>query len=568
MTKVSNDTPTTLVDLPNSWVPWPQHGGNHAGIGRPFLLVPAQFVHAHISPPLSDLPLVWRSHDTSCFELPSPTGEGRDATAQRVRVHLFDQQGNETCSEGILRGGVPRPDLAAADDDGPQDAMPPEMLAAGVQAASVVSQHAESISEITFPRKGAGVRPQRAEGLTVSSWSEFDQRFWSREENQGPLRLIVRIAEDCRPVLEDICGRPRRVLRRERRLERLDRVQQMDEACLRWFVRQPGHTILEKAGPRQRVLSVVRLDTPDTPENRVVRDFLERCLRAANSYLREHGRLGPTDEKPPYRILLVRRFRTLLQTWLRRSEVATVPLPAGVPKANYVLQFDQRYSRIWYWYERLRRQQTYEDEMWRWQHRTWAEHVALAVMHVLSELQRQHNRYEGRVYLRTDPQCGRFIDERSPVGAWAVDCDATCLIETVFRNQLRTAAASRPELGSLAPLGPDLVILVRRPFDIRCERILAVWSSLRLPGGDYQAAFSSWHRQLFADARHSCAWDVITPALIVPGAPSSQDTHTPQRFTMCQAGAYAVGFVIPVPVASHLAWLGSQIGDWVHEGVL
>ncbi len=567
MTTVSQDSPFALVELPNSWVPWTQHGGKSVGIGRPFLFVPARYVHAHVSPPPSDLPLVWRSEDTSCFELPVPTGQADEPTTQRVRVHLFDEYGSETWWEGSLEGGVQRPDLMAADDeDGTRDAVPPELLAAGMQAASVVSQHAESINDITFPRKGAGSRPQRAEGLTVSTWSAFDQLFWSREENQGPLRLIVRIAEDCRPVLEDICRRPRRVLRRERCLERLDRVQQMDETCLRWFVRQPGRTILEKAGPRQRVLSVVRLDTADTPENRVVRDFLERCLRAANAYLREHGRLGQTGEKPPYRILLVRRFRTLLQSWLRRSEVATVPLPAGVPKANYVLQFDDRYSRIWYWYERLRRQQTFEDEMWRWQHRTWAEHVSLAIMHVVSEL--QHNHYEGRVYLRIDPQCGRFVDERSPVGAWAVDCDETLLIETVFRNQLRAAAASRPELSSLVPLGPDLVILARRPFGTRCERILAVWSSLRLPGGDHQAAFSSWHCQLLADARDSCAWDVITPALIVPRTPSDQDPRTPQRFTMCQTGAYAVGFVMPVPVAPHLAWLGSQIGDWVCEGVL
>ncbi len=563
------DAPTGLDELPNSWVPWSHQGDILHSIGRPFLFVPARFVRAHISPPLCSLPLLWRSKIQTCFELPTPTGKADDSGTQRVLVHLFDEEGVESCIEGVLHGGVPRPDQKGIDDEaGANVSTSANMLAEGQLASSVVSQHAESISEITFPRKGAGLRPQRAEGLTVSTWSNFDRLFWSREENQGPLRLIVRIAEDCRPALEDICSRPRRALRRVRCMERLDRVQQMDEACLRWFVRQPGRTILEKAGPRRRVLSVVRLDTADTPENRVAHDFLDRCLRASNSYLREHGRMNQLGEKPPFRILLVRRFRTLLQTWLSRSEIATVPLPTGVPKANYVLQFDERYSRIWYWYERLRRQQTSEDEMWRWQHQTWAEHVTLAIMHVLHELQGHYSQYEGRVYLRSDPQWGRFIDDRSPFGVWAADCDGMVLIETFLRSQLHQAAASHAELSSLALLGPDLVILVRRPFKARSERILALWCSLRPLGGDTAAAFRSWHDQLLADAGPSCAWDLVTPALLVPGMPDGPELGSPQRFTMSQAGSCAMGFVMPIPVAPHLAWLSSQIGDWIRKGGL
>ncbi len=234
------------------------------------------------------------------------------------------------------------------------------------------------------------------------------------------MRLIVRIAEDCAPILESICSRPRRVLRRERCMERLDRVEQMDDACLQWLVRQPGRTILEKSGPRQRVLSVVRLETADTHENRVVRDFLERSLRAAELYLRENRRRASS-----YRIVLVRRFRNRIRYWLKYSPFAEVPRPTGIPAANYVLQFDDRYRRVWYWYERLRRHQTYQDEVWRWQHRTWAEHGTLALMHAISELQGDSRGYHATVFVQTDPSCGQFVDERSAIGTWVAGDDET-----------------------------------------------------------------------------------------------------------------------------------------------
>lgn len=556
---------TTSAEPHVSWVPWQHDVGEEVSLGRPFLIISGGVEAARVSPPPCTLPLVWRAGGYSCFELPLPVGRDEDATLQPVELYLVDLDGREFHKHFLLGGGIPRPErVSLGTDDLADDFEPSPTQLAGFDAEAFIAEHIESINEITFPGREARRRPERAEALSISSWEEFDGLFWTHDEDETPLRLIVRVAEDCTPVLEAICARPRRVLRRERRLERLDRVQQLDDACLQWFVRQPGRTILEKAGPRQRVLSVVRTETADTHENRVVRDFLERSLLAAELYLRENRRLPKS-----YRTVLVRRFRNRLHYWLKYTQFADVPRPTGVPSANYVLQFDDRYRRVWYWYERLRRQQAYQDEVWRWQHRTWAEHATLALMHALSELQGESSGFRGTAFIRTDPRCGEFVEERSAIGTWIVGDDEPLVLETIVGSHLQRAASRREELKDLVTLGPDVVVLTRRGFgNGAAVRILAVWASLRLPGADWHAAFEAWVRGLLRSAGPSFPKDTITPALFVPSPGTENGEAEPERISKWERGLYAVGFLVPVPVNRHLRWLTSQIRDWAIEGVL
>jgi len=556
---------TTTAEPQVSWVPWQHDVGEEVSLGRPFLIIAGDVGAARVSPPPCVLPLVWRAEGYSCFELPIPVGRGEDPTVQPVELYLVDSAGHEHQKHLLLRGGVPRPEQSSLGRDDVADGSEPNpMQLAGLDAEAFIAEHIESINEITFPGREARRRPERAEALSISPWDEFNRLFWSHDEDEAPLRLIVRVAEECTPVLEDVCTRPRRVLRRERHLERLDRVQQMDDACLQWFVRQPGRTILEKAGPRQRVLSVVRIETADTHENRVVRDFLERSLLAADLYLRENRGVARS-----YRMVVVRRFRNRLHYWLKYTQFADVPRPTGMPSANYVLQFDDRYRRVWYWYEQLRRQQIYQDEVWRWQHRTWAEHSTLALLHALSELQGVSSGFRGITFVRTDPYCGQFVEERSAIGTWIVSDDEPLVLQTIVGSQLSRAASQWVELKDLVTLGPDIVVLARRGFGKgKVVRILAIWASLRLPGSDWHAAFDVWVHGLLRSAGSSFAKDTITPALFAPSPRAKSGEAEPERISKMEEGLYAVGFLVPVPVNRHLRWITSQIRDWAIEGVL
>jgi hypothetical protein len=480
---------------------------------------------------------------------------------QKVTLSLHKGKSALDVQEFCLEGGVARPAVhdEEADSAGePSEDREPENDSE--IADRVITKHVDSLSEVMFPSSTPPRRVPRAEGLFIVDWSEFDKCFWAHDDEAGPMHLIVRIAIECTQFLEEVCRRPRRMLRRERIEERLDRIQQMDDACIRWFVRQPGRTILEKAGPRQRVLGVVRIDTTNTLENRVVRDFLERCGIECREYVRRNKSYPKAA-----RVQAVRKFRNRVQQWLRTSEIGTLPRMASITQPNYVLQFDERYSKIWQWYERLCRQQAYQDGLWRWQHRTWAEHVAFAFLHAFSEVQGNRGRFRGDVYLRPDQTTGQFLDPRSPSCTWAVELDGTLLVEAYSRSQLIEQAAIRPSIGPLASLGPDLVLLARRPFDSDdFGRVLALWCSIRTPEAGFRSNFDSWLKELLRAAGRRLDWDRVTPALAMPLG----EKAPPIRLMKSVSGAYGIGLALPVPVHPHLPWLTSQLRDWIAEGVL
>ena len=145
-----------------------------------------------------------------------------------------------------------------------------------------VHDHVDAIGEFLFPSTSQAPQPWRFSGLSAASWNDLYAAFRRNAVSGDRLALIVQAADACRVVLDRICERPRQLLRRERSMTDLGRVDQLDDACLRWLVRQPGRTILDKAGTRQRILAVQRTSSYDTTENRVVRDFLERCRRACD----------------------------------------------------------------------------------------------------------------------------------------------------------------------------------------------------------------------------------------------------------------------------------------------
>jgi len=226
---------------------------------------------------------------------------------------------------------------------------------------------------------GRALEPDRA-----IPWPEVEGWLGQQSRSSEPRRaLIVEIAEKLGPSISDRTQHLRRILLRQRDLVPASRVQQMDEECLRWFIRRPGETLAEKAGPRQELISVVRNETVDTLENRVLKDFLIRCARAGSRYVRRFQASYRDSE----RVLLVQRYVQACTEALRRPEFNEIQRPRPGAQPNYVLQSDPRYRDIWHWYQRLLRNQDSEEQIWNWQSRLWADVVRLLVgagCHVLS----------------------------------------------------------------------------------------------------------------------------------------------------------------------------------------
>ncbi|MBI4882236.1 MAG: DUF2357 domain-containing protein [Planctomycetes bacterium] len=319
-----------------------------------------------------------------------------------------------------------------------------------------------------------------AEGCAIVDQRAFTASYGETRYTDEPrLALIVRLALAISGLVADVGCRPRRVLRRVRDQERIERARQRDAACLRWLVRQPGTTLAQRAGPRQRVLSVVREDVVDTMENRVVRDLIDRAVRECALYLGEH-RQQPNS----FRYRLVQQFKTTCQELRRSSPIAGVPPAAELVRPNYVLQHDERYAPLWTWYLRLRRKQQEQDGIWRWKQRTAAELTQLALMAALQNMEKSSGYAEmglnGNLYLRAEHASGTFVDERSEVVPRLLrqrDQLRHFTVVPACRLWKWQKAAHLPI--DLAALAPDAVIVVHDPCRIhRPQRLLAFWSRI------------------------------------------------------------------------------------------
>lgn len=316
----------------------------------------------------------------------------------------------------------------------------------------MVEFHVDRCNEILFPSRGGGTgAPLRVAKWTRTDWDHARAVYWQPEDEEGPLHIIVRIAEECDPILERVCQRPRRMLRRVREMSRFERVQQLDDSCIRWLIRQPGRTVLQKAGPQRKVLAVQRIETADTPENRVIRDFLERAKNACRAYLDRHGHRRQSE-----RVKIVERFRRRLNRWLTASELASVPRLVGVPQANYVLQFDERYAPLWFWYDRLRRQQIGADEAWLWQRRVLVEHCQLAFADTLSRIEIRPA-FAKRLYMTMDHDCGWFAADQSVLNPWLIG-DGSQIVYMVRSDAIEEASAALRLPRDLGRVGADLLV--------------------------------------------------------------------------------------------------------------
>lgn len=218
--------------------------------------------------------------------------------------------------------------------------------------------------------------------------------YLSDEQDFAPESLIVEIAGSCLAPLAGIMTSPRLVLYRRHAEVQMDRLQELDEYSLRALAHRPGKRIAEKAGGKQRLTGVVRLETADTYENRVVLDFIRRTLRVADQYCREMcgrcPRAGECATRDPRRegaacrsrrVRKVADYMARCRAWLLTDvahEVARLAQP--VQRANYVLQQNPRYVTVWRMYLRLLRQENVEEDVWRWMRRTWTDYLRLTLM--------------------------------------------------------------------------------------------------------------------------------------------------------------------------------------------
>ncbi|RWK87959.1 MAG: DUF2357 domain-containing protein [Mesorhizobium sp.] len=207
-------------------------------------------------------------------------------------------------------------------------------------------------------------------------WQELRRRWTEKDEDIPPrMDLIVRHAITLSRTLDELDRAPRRILRRVHQQVPVSRVQELDRRAMTWLVRQPGDTLAERAGDRQRVLAVAREENFDTLENRVLRSYAELAWHVARDYLERNASRRHTS-----RASKVREFERRCKRLARDLADRGVRLAEPGMTPNFVLQQNPRYHAIWNAWQELRDRERVLDELWRWQARSWEEFCALAVM--------------------------------------------------------------------------------------------------------------------------------------------------------------------------------------------
>jgi hypothetical protein len=474
--------------------------------GRPFAVIASSTGHREAVLRVQtdvcsdDLPVAtcWQD-DTGCLirrvELPgSVRGEASLAGSVHEEQHLTIQSPGvaETTIAVVMRGQLPRRPRLSFDTDAngdvesvrASDGLQPDddvlkarqWEQAAEKVEQLIDQHLNFVHQMfdTTPIDPAPTAIWQGVlgGVSLRGLAESVEE-WRNSAGTGEpqMALIVQLARDLPDVLASVCRRPRHVLRRERQLQSLGRVREVDSGCLRWLARQPGVSVAEKAGARQRVLAIVRVESIDTLENRLVRDLLLRAMQACRRYRREH-RAAATHA----RVLQVRVFQQLLRRLLKESPVADAGELGPLPQPNYVLQFDSRYRLLWDAWRQLVRQQQLEDNVWRWRHRLFAEHVRLAVMSALDDLSDPRRTHGGDVLFQREQDAGQFVDSRTACGPVWLSGNDGC-VDPVRGDQCHL----HPLIPhTMAECGPDLVLVRRKLSGSNCElsALTGIWSVL------------------------------------------------------------------------------------------
>lgn len=244
-------------------------------------------------------------------------------------------------------------------------------------------------------------------------WEELRRRWTTDEDIEPQLDVIVRHAVILRRVLDELDRAPRRILRRTHRQIPLARVQELDRRSMTWLVRQPGTSLAERAGDRQSILAVAREENFDTLENRVLRAYGELAASVASEYLERNS-----SKKFSRRARLVEAYgkrskhlaRDLSERGVRLAEPGVMP--------NFVLQQNPRYHKIWNAWDELIKRERENDELWRWQARSWEEFGALAVMVSLVGIHGARLVASAPLTFLDEQDRGRWVDHDNPLGVF------------------------------------------------------------------------------------------------------------------------------------------------------
>jgi hypothetical protein len=410
---------------------------------------PALFCREGVTPELETpygqpmrlgFPFTWKGQSYQAWHLPTPNRKTHVLSEFSVTAKIGGES-VRIAQEGI----TPRPSV--------QHALPES------QALDLlVRWMSHGFQELAHEKLGD--EHAKLPGQVRRTWEDVD-KVWLRPDLAEPrMELIVRLAQDValREKLESIARSPRRILARIRVQTPIGRIQELDAVCIRKYAEKPGRNALEKAGDKQRLLAVQRRTSHETLENRVAVWVLEAIAARAAKWVALHAKHLNSGSR---RALAVKRFGKKTIQW-RQGEALAEVSPSTLShrvQANYPLQLDQRYKRIYATYVELLKYHRVEDDAWMWRRVLWSETVKQLLASAFNENWGE-TALASRPYYRVEPDRGSWIGSHPSPGPYVhPDFGPMVLLDAREAQGMAWAkSAPAPWMKHVGVLGCDSII--------------------------------------------------------------------------------------------------------------
>ncbi len=192
--------------------------------------------------------------------------------------------------------------------------------------------------------------------------------------------LLESLAALITPRLIRIRHRLRRRLGRIRVEVPLAAVREMDASSLRHNTRRPGRSLIEKAGAKQTLRAVVRVERFDTMENRVL---AAACRSMRNEALERLEHIPREQRRTIPRAVSLHRLANAAKSILSLPELAGVTRPRPGERPSFALLKDPDYRAIYRAQRLLRACEARFAEEWRNVELVWRELVLMTVWAVV-----------------------------------------------------------------------------------------------------------------------------------------------------------------------------------------
>ena len=169
--------------------------------------------------------------------------------------------------------------------------------------------------------------------------------------NENDLRnhIVFKIYNNIREPIINIIKNPKKVLKEIYDNIYIGKIKRLDSYCIREISKKPGIELIEKAGAKQKILAVEKIENYNTYENRFIKYFCEIFTKKCNYFVKNIIKEKDKTKETESIISEIREIKNNILEILNNpngifkkiSEIFGTPIP------NYVLKKNFNYNKIW-----------------------------------------------------------------------------------------------------------------------------------------------------------------------------------------------------------------------------